>query len=641
MTDAKRRARRRAESGSALLIATLVAVILTLLGLAYLTLADQENTISINERDSDQILFVGEAGARMVKAWFDRPVAGDPNNAIFKFMGDYDVRAKGWYDFTKRVYDHDNDPNTPDVLASASDPNRPLFRQGLTVGSDPNYLLMWDKPYRGSKAAEFRGSEAGPDVQMVSDPNGVDPLDRLNLILVGDKDAQEKVGRVQQIDVYAPPIIEVNGTRTRYGICTVKITASKFKRMSKVGIYPVTTSSSVEVGRRVVKMVLNEVPYPGPTAPFTTCTQYDVNGNVQIHWGELLSLTTGSVGPTSQLLARTPPSVPWGTVTRYIDPNSLAAWVTKFNGQGGGGFDPWFKFRAGDALNGAANSNIQPYPFDPNNSVLANDETSLFQNSPKQCPNMEYQTWKNVALGGGQNIHYMVHTGGSTDDSWLEDGAGTAKSVQDWTDGNEGFWFFDTTDRLHPDPNGSNLTPEVGFSGNWASSGFIFLNAHWDSAGTGGGALRVIIPPGEPWNDADGDKVVDPGEYVNLKYPTSMSGDFRVYKPGDAGNPAQTGTVTSTNGVTYKYTTDPNARDSQGIPFTDTIAFQGVIYIQGTFQMTGNMSVFGALVTKGGMVTGSAGTPDVYFDERLIKGGWPPPELDLPRTMITFWQSEM
>src|SRR5262245_9877144 len=91
------------ESGSALLIATMVSVILTLLGLAYLTLADQENTIAMNQRDSDQLLFVAEAGAQMVKAWFDRPVQGDPNVAIFKFMGDYDMRYKGYYDFTKRV----------------------------------------------------------------------------------------------------------------------------------------------------------------------------------------------------------------------------------------------------------------------------------------------------------------------------------------------------------------------------------------------------------------------------------------------------------------------------------------------------------------------------------------------------------
>ncbi|MBI3448522.1 MAG: hypothetical protein HY049_06370 [Acidobacteria bacterium] len=152
---------------------------------------------------------------------------------------------------------------------------------------------------------------------------------------------------------------------------------------------------------------------------------------------------------------------------------------------------------------------------------------------------------------------------------------------------------------------------------------------------------RVIIPPGEPWTDANGDKIADPnGEYVNLTYPTSLGGAFTVRAPGNAAA-GQTGSATSTNGVTYTYTTDPNARDSQGIPFTGQVHLQGVLYIAGTFNMSGNLSVFGSLVTKGGMPSPSTGSPDVYFDERLIKGGWPPPEINLPRTTLSFWESEM
>ena len=30
-----------------------------------------------------------------------------------------------------------------------------------------------------------------------------------------------------------------------------------------------------------------------------------------------------------------------------------------------------------------------------------------------------------------------------------------------------------------------------------------------------------------------------------------------------------------------------------------------------------------------------------WFDERLIKGEWPPPDLELPRTMVTVWQTDL
>ncbi len=633
------RPRRGGERGSALLIVTMITVILTLLGLSYLAVADQENTIAANQRNADQLTFVSEAGARMVKAWFDRPVEGDPNNPIFKFMGDYDIRKTLYYDRTQRIFDHDNDPNTADVLADGTS-GKPYYRQGLTITSDPNVLSFWDKPYRGSLAAEFRGTEAGPDIVIQANNSGVDWMDIINQRVISpNKTAQETVGRIQRIDVYAPPIIEVGGVKTRFGIATVKITATKFKYLGKVGIVPVTNNGSVEVARQISKMVINEVPYPGPTGPFTTCTSFDTNGSLEIHWGDVVAGTSAAVGPASQLQNKTHRTVPWAAVSRYLGPPDLGNWVASVNGQNSSDFDPWYKLRAGSTISGATDPNsIQVYPYAPIPTDLDDDFTAIFQNSPSTCPSFDYQIWKNVALSGGQNIHYMVYVG---TDSYREDGVGTAQGVKAWTNGKEGFWFFDTTNRLPPDPNGSNIGGAVGGGGGWSSAGLLYVNADWDTSGAGGGASRVLIPPGEPWYDADADGTADPGEYVNLKYPTSLSGDVIPYTDGHASNPAQTASVTSTNGVTYTYTTNPSVRDTQGIPFADSITFQGVIYVEGVFQMTGNMSVYGAMLTKGGMPTKSAGTPEVWFDERLIKGDWPPAELDLPRTMVTFWETDL
>ncbi len=682
-----RRPSRRRESGSALMIATMVAVILTLLGLSYLVLADQENQIAVNQRDSDQLLFVGEAGAKMVKAWFDRPTVGDPNvpsSVLFKFMDTYDMRNPVLYDFTKRVYDHDNNPNTAEVLASSGDPNRPLFRQGMLVKTGSTFLTMWDKPYRGSNTAEFKGLESGSDVVIESNTTGLDALDLFNFAVVGNVDVQHQVGRIQKIEIYAPPIITINGVKTRYGICTVKVTAAKFKRMGTLGAakVPVTTASSVEVSRRIVKMVLNEAPYPGPTGPFQSCADFQTNGNVQVHWGEVSAKTVAQAGAgatcagasETDLFNGSPPSVPFASVNKYISGSVLSRWVTEnrlggpLNAGTGTGttsspiwFDPWYRLRAGGDLCGANPNNVvQPYvypgdantapPIESGNPTNNVDETNLIAHSPPQCPDFDYQIWKNVALSGGQDIHFMKYAAacGSTTDTWREDGVGTAADLQTWTSGKTGFWFFDTCDGLTPDPGGANIKAKTSLSGGtWNAAGFIYYNGDWDSSGIGGGANQVVIPPGEPWIDADNDKVVDVGEWVNLKYPTSLSNpnnQFIVVAAGDP-NGAQSATVTSTNGVVFTGATDPNARDSAGIPFSASINMYGVLYVSGRFEATGNLVAFGSVIAKGGMHDSgagpTAGTPLVMFDERLIKGEWPPPDINLPRTTITFWQTEM
>ena len=52
------------ERGSAMIIAILVMVILTLLGISFLLMADTENRIAENEKLSAQALYFAEAGAR-------------------------------------------------------------------------------------------------------------------------------------------------------------------------------------------------------------------------------------------------------------------------------------------------------------------------------------------------------------------------------------------------------------------------------------------------------------------------------------------------------------------------------------------------------------------------------------------------
>src|SRR5437667_11317642 len=66
-------ARRKREAGSALVVAILIMVIMSLMGLAFALVADTENRISVNERHQAEALYAAEGTVRLVKGWFDNP----------------------------------------------------------------------------------------------------------------------------------------------------------------------------------------------------------------------------------------------------------------------------------------------------------------------------------------------------------------------------------------------------------------------------------------------------------------------------------------------------------------------------------------------------------------------------------------
>lgn len=640
------------EKGSALLITMMVTVILTLLGLSYLFMADTESLIAQNQRDSDQLLFTAEAGARMVKAWFDRPVYGPPSvsaSVLFKFLNTYDMRNGAYYDRTQRVFDHDDDPNTAEVAADGTT-GKPYFRQGLTV--DPNatsYLSFFDKPYRGSLAAEYRGTEAGPDMTLqsnsldASDPNTVDILDQINATVFND---QPNTGRIQRIDVYGPPIIMVGTVPTRYGIATVKVTSAKFRGMAQVGGTWVTTPTSRRMSERVVKMVLNEAPYPGPGGPLQSCTSLSTNGAFAVHWGATTAITDASISTSvAQLQSRAPQSIPWAAQNSYISGATLTNYINARAGTGSAVIaDPWFRLLSGGTFNPPLDPNTspgnldQPYPYIPG-TPTADDNSNMFHHSVVSCPSFDYDLWKQVAQSGFGDAHYFVWTGSG--DNFQENGLGATRTFAAWTKSiRGGIYFFDTADGMPPDPGGANLTDEVSLSSSdeWSGAGFIFLNAvNLRQTGIGpDGVSRALYPPGEPYVDANGNKVYDSGEqYVNLSFMTTATGAATI----DPNAGGQTTTVIPVTGESLSYTTS-TARDDNGVPMLQDINWQGVIYTSGTWDAQGNGTFFGSIVTRMG-VLGTAGTADVWFDERLIKGQWPPAEIELPRTMVTVWQTDL
>lgn len=633
--------RRRSERGSALLITVLTSAALTALGLGYLLLADTEQLISTSGRNTEQLLHTAEAGARMIKTWFDNPVTGNPSistQVMHRFLGTYDLRNPAFYDRSRRIFDHDGDPNTAPVTADGS-ASRPFYRQGRTLWAPSPYLDLFHKPYRGDAATTFLGSATGPDLILEDRPNVIDLLDVLNNALFTD---QERSGRISRIAIYAPPTMSFSGQPRSTGFATVEVTATKFRRLGKLGIVPLVMNHSQKVAEATVKIVLGEVPGTLADGPLVSCGNISVGGTLHARWGRVIA--TGDVTLPAGLDAAVGSAFPWDGSDRRIHGNipgdDYYDWINDPNNVVE---DPWVTVEAAGDLTGYGGLPAQPFPYDQN-APIDTDHSNLFQGSPSAtCPEIGYQTLRAAARSGEEHARYFEWD--ASTGLFKEWGRGAGRTVRDWTHNQEGLFFFDTRDALPPNGHGpgdpqTNLTPPVVIEGtDWAFSGLLYLNAELFRMRSGSGAVRVIIPPGEPYDDADGDGLHDPGEdYVNLLYPTTViqgNPGSQIIKDPLA---SQTGTVTSPDLELYSYATSAS-RDPQGVPISGEVNLFGVLFNAGNIDALGPARHFGSLVAGGDVIQSVAGsdTPEILFDQRLNDGTWPPAEISFPRTHVILW----
>jgi len=142
--------------------------------------------------------------------------------------------------------------------------------------------------------------------------------------------------------------------------------------------------------------------------------------------------------------------------------------------------------------------------------------------------------------------------------------------------------------------------------------------------------------------------------YLNFQYAASggisTAGSNIVtgwYAPGSevrlakktTGTPAAPVTCTSTS---TQVNCSGNAYDRDG-PLVNTLAqpvglpfapvLDGILYLQGDFDAEGNAIYFGSLLINGSV--GKTGTPDVWFDEKLVKEEWPPATFNFPRVYVS------
>ncbi|HYV86913.1 MAG TPA: pilus assembly PilX N-terminal domain-containing protein [Patescibacteria group bacterium] len=612
-------AHRRGEEGSALILAALVTVILSLLGLSYLMMAQTENTIAENERNSAAAMYVAEAGARMVAGWFN-----DPTSTGYLVPTTADV------DRTKRVFDNDSNTATARVLGVSGDATKPLYKDAIYTASG-----ILDRPYRSALADTFMGVETGTDSNPAYADKGPDLivndtfLTTINDTMFPNYPAPWLRARVTHIEVYGPPLISIGGTLTRMGVATVKVTAGVF-------MYP-GTASERQVATRVVKAVVNEIPVPGPVGPLQSCSTLAYTGDFQIHWGTGSSIGNADIPSGGSLNNKTYSGMPYNVNDPFTYINggtTLASWAATNNGTSIE--DPWAKFIAGGTIIGAPNSNPQPWPWS-SGTPLDQDHSNLFQNTVINCPTFDYALWKSIAQSGMKNMYYYKWLSA---DNYSLDGSGASTTFRNATNNKTGVFFFDTQDGLAPDAGGTNLTPaNVLSGGTWGVAGFIYLNAA-DFGTTGlGGINQTIFPPGEP-GDGSG--------FVNFQYPGSFGVGGYVISNGtphlQTFQEPGTGTWYCTDASVCTSSTRTQAgapvKDNTGLPFTGAVAIDGVFYTAGTFEAQGNANYYGSVVAQKGVIDGS-GTPNFWFDESLIKGNWPPKGMAMPRVVISSWQTNL
>ena len=611
----------RSESGSALVIAMLISVILALLGISFLMIAETESKLAQNEKRAAQTLYVAEAGLRTVKRWFDltdTSLGFPPSAAVDRTL--------------RRVID-ENDPYDPADVTTADGVvgSYPYYKQGVDDDGD-GVTDLFDPPYRGQLVHELLGTEDGPDMRIDDgDAAGAVFLADLSRDLLGDFPGEPGgvTARISRIDIYAPPYTPFGSNWRRYGLASVKVTARVYR----------DAGGTLEVlGENAVKGVLSETPYRAPHGPLHSCRDVSfvprTGGEVTVRWGAISSvgdvvLTTvpGVFNGVPESLRRNLPFKPgvdqlWPPDETDFD--NLAAAIDGEEIE-----DPWFRVLSGGTLTPLSGN--QPYP--PSIPALPppppQDKSNLIQNqSLVVCPKYDYDMWKGIAHSGARDVHYFVSIGSGL---FKENGTGPSVNFQAATDGKEGLFFFDTTDGVPPtDSNGDdvyeNLTQAIELSSNWTFKGFIFLNASSVRANGVTGQPVTVHPPGEPFLDLDLDGAYDPGErFINLVYPTTAA-------------EVDDGIVTDT-------LAGGAVRDDRGVAIPDVpVSFQGIFYNTGVFEATGTGTFYGTVIALSGVTQspadGTEDTPTIIWDEAIAGDDWPPDGWNLPRVVITEWDTD-
>jgi hypothetical protein len=689
------------ERGSALVIAVMVSVLVTMLGFSLVIIADTENRISVAQRDEVQTLYAAVSGAKMVETWFNQP--NRSQNAF--------VPSRAECDLERRVGDSDYD-GVDDIDVPTNGAVQ-RYRGGTAAGT----YQLFDRPYRGAVRDTFWGGSETPDVLLTNDlDTDGEFLDGVSGMFNPANGKSFENIYLTEIKIYAPPYDDT--LQRRYGICTISVTAGKYQERG---------SWRKQLAERTVTVVLNELPLPTPGAAIEAEGTVGLQGNFGVHWGGTFTEGDMSVQAGANFPGNSIPRL--GTAQAFawddfspnapdLDPATAGTQnlLTQLLDGPAEIRDPWLIFRANGTIEEATNPDDQPWPYDYATGV-AEDRSIFYQNQFYAFPVMDYAFWKEFTQARSRNSHYHKYAGAGP--VFQLNGVGTAHEFAHWVntenpDVEPGIFFFDTSNNQNPQNGGPGiLSDEIlvnagtidSPSGDFIMEGMVFSNASVVNT-SGIGTLvvdRVVSMPAEPFLDtgididrsgtvgdtAEEQETIGNGVW-DYAYPTSTESDGPLYAdqygtadfnafeashqygdgvvPDDGLDPrivpdvvhepflnfhypGYTGPTDEDTYVDYDYElterkalgddrdgdgvddTMTSLRDIKGAEVTLGLALNGIWYNEGAYDGVGNLPVYGSLLMRAGY--NSTGTPDVYFNEALFRGNWPPDDMHLARVYAT------
>lgn len=214
------------EEGVALVIALLILVMLTVVGLVAIISSSTETAIAINAKGSTQALYMAESGVARVAEWFRLPDT-----------------------FTTTSHFHAPSPYTWTGAATQ------FFLERQQQGS--SYLNT-------SGVSQYHGNTANPDLLFTAPDNTAPDYALLNDPSSGFFKDIAAYGDITELMVYKP-------TSDSGNICTIRVTAQ-----SKLG------------GSRTIEQELSPSPFAGLNSALESGLGASWNGNGQVHWGDVL-----------------------------------------------------------------------------------------------------------------------------------------------------------------------------------------------------------------------------------------------------------------------------------------------------------------------------------------------------------------
>jgi Tfp pilus assembly protein PilX len=509
----------RNEKGIALLIALMVLIMLSLMGLAAILTSTTDVQIAGNEAHSTQALYLAEAGVSQVKSWFENPTSFNPpagsytldaNNNMAPFFNT-DMKSL----FKKRRTDITGVPNylnnanlsqftdiNKDNTITAADANNAID-DGLTT--DQNNNRTGDHPVLSIKAPPETGGTAAGDTYLNDPTTGLFK----NL---------SSMGRVTVLEIY-PPMSNTN-------FATVRVKAVDAAGASRTIEQEIGPSDNFAVG-------------DGLSAQGAA----GWNGNGSVHWGPVVTAGNVTVGQNSlHCLSHT---VCGG-------PDDISS--------GNGQADKWWSLDAQGTI--AAQGVTLP---DPNYAITQNSTKT-----PETLSTDQKAALKQYSLDTGQYYVYcstdgLLHKGNG---SGLPTGAGT--SFQNLTNGKSFSMLFVDIGATDPSCNSSPPsmpTFSVGGGGGYYTASNIILNGTFSISGSGGTTAITAQNPDQ----------VDSGSGTT---PLNVHINGLIYTTGNfnsSGNPVVYGAVVAEGGFTGSGTPDIwyNKNLANGLPALPLTSTQG------------------------------------------------------------------